>query len=128
MQDVDSLSPAPPIAEDDIKSRRLDQTPEKGRLPGSPDVGADDWGRRSHDAIMRIPVSVKIILGSTRMQVSQVMALKRGSIVALDRKVGDMVDIVVNDRLVAKGEVVILDEEADRFAVAVRELVQGGTS
>lgn len=74
---------------------------------------------------MRIPVAVKIILGTTRMPVAQLMALSRGSVIPLDRKVGDMVDIVVNDRIVARGEVVILDEGADRFAVAIREVVGG---
>ena len=119
------LSPDLAVAEDQDRVGRSHPMTEAGHGQGLGDPSAADWGRRSHDAVMRIPVSVKIILGSTRMQVSQVMALTRGSIVALDRKVGDMVDIVVNDRLVARGEVVILDEEADRFAVALSELVPG---
>ncbi len=75
---------------------------------------------------MRIPVSVRIVLGSARMPVSKLMSMTRGSIIPLDRKVGDMVDIVVNDRTVARGEVVVLDQEADRFAVAIREVVVAG--
>jgi flagellar motor switch protein FliN/FliY len=52
------------------------------------------------------------------------MSVTRGSIIPLDRKVGDLVDIVVNDKIVARGEVVVLDEEAPRFAISVREVVQ----
>lgn len=83
----------------------------------------DDWGLKGAEAVMRIPVGVQIVLGSARMPVSKLMSLTRGAIIPLDRKVGDMVDIVVNDRIVARGEVVVLDEEASRFGVSVREVV-----
>lgn len=73
---------------------------------------------------MRIPIAVRIVLGEAKMPVSRLMSLTRGSIVPLDRKVGDMVDIVVNDRVVARGEVVVLDEDSSRFAIAVREIVR----
>lgn len=82
------------------------------------------WDARSQDAIMRIPVAVRIVLGATRMPVSKLMSLARGSIIPLDRKVGDLVDIVVNDRLVARGEVVVLDDNGERFAVAVRDVIR----
>jgi flagellar motor switch protein FliN/FliY len=84
---------------------------------------ADGWGARGQEAVMRIPVSVRIVIGSTRMPVAKLLSLTRGSIIPLDRKVGDLVDIQVNDRTVARGEVVVLDGESDRFAVAIREVV-----
>jgi flagellar motor switch protein FliN len=87
-------------------------------------VVQEDWGVRGHDAVMRIPVSVRFVLGTSKMTVAKLMALKRGSIVPLDRKVGDPVDIVVNDRIVARGEVVVLDGETPRFAISVKEVVQ----
>jgi flagellar motor switch protein FliN/FliY len=83
-----------------------------------------DWGTRGQEAVLRIPVAVRIVLGAARMPVSKLMGLSRGAIIPLDRKVGDLVDIVVNDRLIARGEVVVLDDKADRFAVAVREVVR----
>lgn len=83
----------------------------------------EEWGSRGRDAVMRIPVSVRIVLGATSMPLHKLLSLNRGSIIPLDRKVGDMVDIVVNDKVVARGEVVVLDEEASRFAVSVREVV-----
>ena len=82
----------------------------------------DDW-TRSQEAVMRIPVSVSIVLGAVKMPLHKLLALSRGAVIPLDRKVGDLVDIVVNDRVVARGEVVALDEDASRFAVAVREVV-----
>ena len=92
-----------------------------GTAQGQP-VEQGGWDMRGQEAVMRIPVSVRIVLGATRMPVSKLMNLARGSIIPLDRKVGDLVDIVVNDRLVARGEVVVLDEAGQRFGVAVREL------
>jgi flagellar motor switch protein FliN/FliY len=85
--------------------------------------GDDAWGGRGRDAVMRIPVSVQIVIGSVRMPISKIVGLTRGSIIPLDRKVGDLVDVVVNDRIVARGEVVALDEDAEQFAIAVREVI-----
>ncbi len=107
------------------ETMRPSSDPQSGQTPGHGSAAPDEWRRPGYDAILRIPVSVKIILGTTRMPVAQLMALSRGSVIPLDRKVGDMVDIVVNDRIVARGEVVILDEGTDRFAVAIREVVRG---
>lgn len=89
----------------------------------APAAQVDEWGGRGRDAVMRIPVSVQIVIGSVRMPISKIMGLTRGSIIPLDRKVGDLVDVVVNDRTVARGEVVALDEDAEQFAIAVREVI-----
>lgn len=86
-------------------------------------MSEEEWGERGREAVMRIPIAVRIVLGEAKMPVSKLMALTRGSIVPLDRKVGDLVDIVVNDRVIARGEVVVLDDDASRFAIAVREIV-----
>lgn len=85
---------------------------------------AEGWGGRGHDAVMRIPVSVRFVLGATRMPVAKLMSLTRGAIIPLDRKVGDLIDIVVNDQVVARGEIVALDDEATRFGISVREVMQ----
>lgn len=90
-------------------------------------VSPENWGARGHDAVMRIPVSVRFVLGAARMPVAKLMSLTRGSIIPLERKVGDLIDIVVNDQVVARGEIVALDEDATRFGISVREVVQSGT-
>jgi flagellar motor switch protein FliN/FliY len=75
------------------------------------------------DMVMRIPVTVKIVLGSTTMPVASLMKLGRGAIIPLDRRVGEPVDVVVNGRVVARGEVVVVDEATSRFGISLTEVV-----
>lgn len=74
------------------------------------------------DVVMQIPVEVKIVLGSARMRVAGLVKLGRGSVIALDRKVGEPVDVIVNGRLVARGEVVVLEEDNSRFGISLTEV------
>ncbi len=72
-------------------------------------------------AIYDIPVQVSAVLGHSKMQVSQLLKLGRGAVVELDRKVGEPIDIYVNNRLVARGEVVVVD---DKLGVTMTEIVK----
>lgn len=72
-------------------------------------------------AIYDIPVEISAVLGKASMQVSQLLKLGRGAVVELDRKVGEAVDIYVNDRLVARGEVVVVE---DRLGITMTEIVK----
>ena len=56
------------------------------------------------------------------------MKLGRGSVVALDRKVGDPIDLVVNGRVIARGEVVLLEDGSSRFGISLTEIVNSGTA
>ncbi|MFZ2587123.1 MAG: flagellar motor switch protein FliN [Alphaproteobacteria bacterium] len=76
------------------------------------------------EAVYDVPVTVKAILGTTTMPISQLLKLGRGAVVELDRKVGDAVDVYVNDRLVARGEVVIVD---DKLGVTMTEIVKASS-
>ena len=76
-----------------------------------------------YDAILSIPVTVQVVLGGTTMPVSSLMKLGRGAVVSLDQKVGDPVNIVVNGRTIARGEVVVVDEETARYGVSLTEIV-----
>ena len=78
---------------------------------------------RNLDMVMRIPVTMKIVLGSATMPVSNLMKLGRGAIIPLDRRVGEPVDVVVNGRIVARGEVVVVDEATSRFGIKLTEVV-----
>ena len=73
------------------------------------------------EAVYDIPVQVSAVLGKTTMQVNQLLKLGRGAVVELDRKVGEAIDIYVNNRLVARGEVVIVDE---RLGVTMTEIIK----
>jgi flagellar motor switch protein FliN/FliY len=73
------------------------------------------------DAIYDIPVQISAVLGKSSMQVAQLLKLGRGAVVELDRKVGEAIDIYVNNRLVARGEVVVVD---DRLGVTMTEIIK----
>ena len=73
-------------------------------------------------AVYDIPVTVSAVLGKATMQVSQLLKLGRGAVVELDRKLGEAIDIYVNNRLVARGEVVMVDE--NRLGVTMTEIVK----
>jgi flagellar motor switch protein FliN len=75
------------------------------------------------DMIMRIPVTVKVVLGSATMPVANLAKLGRGAVIPLDRRVGEPVDVVVNGRVVARGEVVVVDEATSRFGISLTEVV-----
>jgi flagellar motor switch protein FliN/FliY len=77
---------------------------------------------RDLEAVYDIPVTVSAVLGKTTMQVSQLLKLGRGAVVELDRKLGEAIDIYVNTRLVARGEVVMVDET--RLGVTMTEIVK----
>lgn len=73
--------------------------------------------------IMNIPVEVQIVLGSTEMPVSDLMALQKGSTVALNRRIGEPVDVVVNGRRIARGEITVLDNDPSRFGIRLTEII-----
>jgi flagellar motor switch protein FliN len=77
-------------------------------------------------AILSIPVTVQVVLGSASLPVAGLMKLARGAIVSLDQRVGDPVDVVVNGTVIARGEIVIVDEASQRFGVSLLEVVAGG--
>jgi flagellar motor switch protein FliN len=76
-------------------------------------------------AILSIPVTVQVVLGSTSLPVSGLMKLARGAVVSLDQRVGDPVDIVVNGTVIARGEIVVVDDASQRFGVSLLEVVAG---
>ena len=77
---------------------------------------------RDLEAVYDIPVTVSAVLGKATMQVSQLLKLGRGAVVELDRKLGEAIDIYVNNRLVARGEVVMVDD--NRLGVTMTEIVK----
>ena len=93
------------------------------RMP-APD-GKAPQNAKELEAVYEIPVQVSAVLGKATMQVSQLLKLGRGAVVELDRKVGEAIDIYVNNRLVARGEVVVVD---DRLGVTMTEIVKAERS
>jgi len=78
---------------------------------------------RNNGVIMNIPVDVQIVLGSAEMPVSELMALQKGSTVALNRRIGEPVDVMVNGRRIAKGEITVLEHDPSRFGIRLTEII-----
>jgi flagellar motor switch protein FliN/FliY len=94
----------------------------EGALLQQADTPEDVPNAHELDAIYNIPVQLSAVLGKTTMQVSQLLKLGRGAVVELDRKVGEAIDIYVNNRLVARGEVVVVEE---RLGITMTEIIKG---
>ncbi|AXS41482.1 flagellar motor switch protein FliN [Breoghania sp. L-A4] len=73
------------------------------------------------EAVFDVPVRVSAVLGHSRMHVSDLLKLSSGTVLELDRKVGEAIDIYVNDRLVARGEVVLVE---DKLGVTMTEMIK----
>ena len=86
-----------------------------------PEIGDLPRGAKDLEAVYDIPVQVSAVLGKSTMQVSQLLKLGRGAVVELDRKVGEAIDIYVNNRLVARGEVVVVE---DHLGVTMTEIIK----
>lgn len=111
------------------KDLELDELDESQVVSDEPvlksDSGIEDYDIPSStsdlEAVYDIPVKVSAILGKTQMKVSQLMKLNKGAIIELDRKVGEAIDIYVNNNLVARGEVVVVD---DKLGITMTEIVK----
>jgi flagellar motor switch protein FliN/FliY len=88
----------------------------------SPEEAADVLrGTAELESIFDVPVRVQAVLGRSAVEVSDLLKLAPGAVIELDRRVGEAIDIFVNDRLVARGEVVLVDEH---LGVTMTEIVK----
>jgi flagellar motor switch protein FliN/FliY len=103
---ADSVAEVPPVA----------KKPAAG--------GAETFGAgRNLESVMRIPVVMQVVLGSATMPVANLMKLGRGAVVPLDHRVGEPVEVVVNGRVIARGEMVVVEDDTSRFGVSLTEIV-----
>ncbi|NKB48426.1 MAG: flagellar motor switch protein FliN [Alphaproteobacteria bacterium] len=106
------------MSTDDIDGMFDSAAPEQPEV----DLGEEGVGSAAGlEAVYDIPVQISAVLGKSTMQVSQLLKLGRGAVVELDRKVGEAIDIYVNNRLVARGEVVVVNE---RLGVTMTEIIK----
>ena len=103
-----------------------DGAPDQAQRSGDQEQVDDETldgptGAQDLEAVYEIPVRVSAVLGTATMQVNQLLKLGRGAVVELDRKVGEAIDIYVNNRLVARGEVVVVD---DKLGITMTEIIK----
>jgi flagellar motor switch protein FliN/FliY len=119
-----------PAPDENIQEEQLNRAIEELRgvlheEAGSRQGGVFGAAGQPHNAelIMNIPVDVQIVLGSAEMAVSELMALQKGSTVALNRRIGEAVDVVVNGRKIARGEITVLEHDPSRFGIRLTEVI-----
>ena len=95
--------------------------------PNAPEPANDGGVHSAADlaAVYDVPINIQAVLGRANMEVASLLRLSRGSVIELDRKVGEAIDFYVNNRLVARGEVVVVDE---RLGVTMTEIIKDGDS
>lgn len=93
----------------------------ENQAPAQPFSSSSDKGNVDLELVYDVPLQISAVLGRATMKISQLVKLSRGSVIELDKKVGDPVEIFVNDRLVAKGEIVLVD---NKIGITVMETIK----
>ncbi|MBD3835123.1 flagellar motor switch protein FliN [Brevundimonas sp.] len=104
------------MASDDLS---LEEFADPAALPALEDHGEKSAADLA--TVFDVPVNISAVLGKSHMSVAQLLQLNKGSVLELDRKVGEAIDIFVNNRLVARGEVVVVE---DRLGVTMTEIIK----
>lgn len=98
--------------EEKLQEEQAADSEDKNAAPSGMDLGA----------IYDVPVQVTAILGKANLHVNQLLKLGRGAVIELDRKVGEAIDIYVNNRLVARGEIVVMEDE--QIGITMTEIIK----
>jgi len=126
---LDDLGELPSGLGEDMQEAELNKAIEELRgvlrdeEPAETPSVASASGAANTAIIMNIPVDVQIVLGSAEMSVSELMALQKGSTVALNRRIGEPVDVVVNGRRIACGEITVLENDPSRFGIKLTQII-----
>ena len=108
------------MSETDTEMKLDEFPPGEGALAETTD---EDKTASDLASVFDVPVNISAVLGRASLSVAQLLQLGQGSVLELDRKVGEAIDIYVNNRLVARGEVVVVDE---RLGVTMTEIIKDG--
>jgi flagellar motor switch protein FliN/FliY len=112
---------------DEVALPDLEQPGAADAAAPLPPMDSEPAGKTAADleAMFDVPVQVSAVLGRARMDVGQLLKLGPGAVLELDRKVGEAIDIYVNNRLVARGEVVLVEE---KLGVTMTEIIKADRS
>jgi len=118
MSDTDDIA-----EETTAKKMELNEFPSDSPLASDAPIDPNDKSAADLAPVFGVPVHISAVLGRASLSVAQLLQLGQGSVLELDRKVGEAIDIYVNNRLVARGEVVVVD---DRLGVTMTEIIKDG--
>jgi flagellar motor switch protein FliN/FliY len=110
-----STEPEPVARESLVTFEEMAPSPQNGPVASGEKSAAD------LEAVFDVPVRISVVLGRTRIPVSSLLKLDVGTVLELDRQVGEAVEILINDRLVARGEIVLVE---DRLGVTMTEIIK----
>src|SRR5437764_14980312 len=120
MSNTDSKVPLPDLeGETELEAQAAAMTASRS------DVETINKSAADLEAVFDVPVQVSAVLGRSRMDVAELLKLGPGTVLELDRKVGEAIDIYVNNRLVARGEVVLVE---DKLGVTMTEIIKAERS
>jgi flagellar motor switch protein FliN len=109
------------LALPDLENGEAPPLMDPGAFGNASDAESTTRGAADLEAVFDVPVKVSAVLGRARMEVGELLKLGPGAVLELDRKVGEAIDIYVNDRLVARGEVVLVE---DKLGVTMTEIIK----
>src|SRR3954467_112976 len=109
------------LALPDLENAETPPAVDPNAFATSSDAESAPRGAADLEAVFDVPVKVSAVLGRARMEVGELLKLGPGAVLELDRKVGEAIDIYVNDRLVARGEVVLVE---DKLGVTMTEIIK----
>jgi flagellar motor switch protein FliN/FliY len=115
MSDADTKVPLP-----DLENGEMQAVADAGALAPA-DNESVNRGASDLEALFDVPVQVSAVLGRARMEIGELLRMGPGAVLELDRKVGEAIDIYVNNRLVARGEVVLVE---DKLGVTMTEIIK----
>ncbi|MBI1954206.1 MAG: flagellar motor switch protein FliN [Proteobacteria bacterium] len=113
-QDEQSQESSPALDLEEIQENNVSVSEDKTKRAAPPTM-------KELEAVYEIPVQISAVLGRASMPVNQLLKLGRGAVVELDRRVGEAIDIYVNNRLIARGEVVVVE---DRLGITMTEIIK----
>ena len=109
------------MSNDPASNLNLPELSPGAEPPSGAGGGGEDKTASDLSPVFDVPVHIQAVLGRTTLEVSQMLQLAPGSVLELDRRIGEAIDIYVNNRLVARGEIVVVD---DRLGVTMTEIVK----
>ena len=110
------------ITDDDITTAdSISFEPMNAPIPPGEHEGYAERTAAELEAVFDVPVRISVVLGRTKMPVSQLLRMDTGTVIELDRQVGEAVEIFINDRLVARGEIVLVES---RLGVTMTEIIK----
>lgn len=126
LEPLDGAEDTEQVLDQAIKDLRgaLDESKSPAGAAIAQSSGAPGDSRINRNLVMSIPVSVQVVLGAVEISLSELMELKQGSTVGLDRKLGEPIDIVANNQRIARGEITVIEGDPPRFGVVLSEVIE----